>query len=86
MAKKRIPRNFEASLSELETLVEKLEGGELSLEESLQTFSRGVELTRACQQALAEAEQKVEILLEKNDQATIRTFADDDNAPPKDHE
>ncbi len=58
--------DFERSLAELEAIVEKLEQGELSLEESLQQFERGVQLTRACQTALKEAEQKVEILLRKS--------------------
>ena len=56
---------LEKSLAELETLVEKLEGGDLSLEETLKYFERGVKLTRECQATLKEAEQKVEILLNK---------------------
>lgn len=56
---------LEKSLEELETLVEQLESGDLSLEEALQHFERGVKLTRECQAALKEAEQKVEILLKK---------------------
>jgi len=55
--------DFEASLEELEALVERLEQGDLPLEEALRTFERGVSLTRQCQVALAEAQQKVEILL-----------------------
>ncbi|WP_297527982.1 exodeoxyribonuclease VII small subunit [Thiohalobacter sp.] len=62
MAKKRTPE-FEKALAELEALVERLEQGDLSLEESLKAFERGIQLTRTCQQALAEAEQKVEQLL-----------------------
>ena len=58
--------DFERSLAELEAIVDKLEHGELSLGESLKQFERGVQLTRACQSALKEAEQKVEILLRKN--------------------
>jgi exodeoxyribonuclease VII small subunit len=54
---------LEKSLAELEALVEQLEGGELSLEQALKEFERGVKLTRQCQQALQAAEQKVEILL-----------------------
>lgn len=54
---------LEQSLAELEALVEKLEGGDLSLEQALEEFERGVKLTRQCQNALKEAEQKVEILL-----------------------
>ena len=52
-------------MRDLEELVERLEHGDLPLEESLAAFERGVMLTRACQSALKEAEQKVEILLKK---------------------
>jgi len=69
---------FEKSLKELEALVAKMEQGNLSLEESLRDFERGVQLTRACQQALKEAEQKVEILLKKTGQDDIAPFASDD--------
>jgi exodeoxyribonuclease VII small subunit len=55
--------DFERSLAELEAIVDKLEQGDLSLDESLKHFERGVQLTRACQTALKDAEQKVEILL-----------------------
>ena len=58
--------DFEKALDELEGLVERMEQGESSLEESLKDFERGIELTRSCQAALAEAEQKVEILLQKD--------------------
>lgn len=64
--KKQQAPDFEASLEELETLVERMETGETSLEDSLKDFERGIELTRGCQTALAEAEQKVEILLKKD--------------------
>ncbi len=57
--------DFESSMKELEELVERLEQGELPLEESLAAFERGVMLTRSCQTALKDAEQKVEILLKK---------------------
>jgi len=55
---------FEAALAELETLVEKMETGELSLEESLSAFERGVKLTRHCQASLKAAELKVKVLTE----------------------
>jgi len=58
---------FEAALSELEQIVQRLEQGELSLEESLRQFERGVELTRGCQKALRQAEQKSRILAKKQD-------------------
>ncbi len=59
--------DFEQAMAELEAVVARLEQGEVPLEEALQAFERGVVLTRACQQALAAAEQKVEIMLERPD-------------------
>lgn len=56
-------QDFENSMRELEALVERLEQGDLPLEEALKQFERGVALTRACQTALKSAEQKVEILM-----------------------
>ena len=64
--------DFEKSLDELEKLVRDLEQGELSLEQSLTAFERGVRLTRECQQALKTAEQRVEQLLENSD-GTLET-------------
>ena len=66
---------LEKWLEELEALVVRLEGGELSLEQALEEFERGVKLTRLCQSALKEAEQKVEILLKKTDTADAVPFA-----------
>ena len=63
--------DFERSHSELESLVERLERGDLPLEEALQTFERGVELTRHCQTSLKAAQQKVEILLKRSGQSGI---------------
>jgi exodeoxyribonuclease VII small subunit len=67
--------NFEKALEELEQLVGKMEQGDLTLEQSLQEFERGVELTRHCQRALQEAEQRVEILLQKSGEATLSPFS-----------
>ena len=79
MAKKSAENpNFETSLKELEALVEKMEQGDLSLEASLSHFERGVQLSRACQQALKAAEQKVEILMKKSGQEEITTFDSED--------
>lgn len=64
-------------MEELEKLVEQMEQGDISLEESLKAFERGIKLTRTCQQALQEAEQKVQILLEKNGQQTLEPFTDE---------
>lgn len=62
---KKIPV-FEQSLSDLQALVERLESGDLSLEESLATFEQGISLTRECQSALQNAEQRINVLLEQN--------------------
>ncbi len=77
MTKKDDSFNFEASLNELEKLVDALENGDLSLEQSLQDFERGIHLTRACQSALTDAQQKVQILLEKDGQNTLVDYAAD---------
>jgi exodeoxyribonuclease VII small subunit len=58
--------DLEKSLAELEKIVERLEAGDLTLDDSLKQFERGVALTRQCQTALRSAEQKVEILLRKS--------------------
>ena len=62
-------------MRDLEALVERLEHGDLPLEESLAAFERGVTLTRSCQTALKEAEQKVEILLKKAGEPQVEEFA-----------
>ena len=80
MPKKQGDFNFEKALQELEGLVEKMETGNLSLEDSLKYFERGVALTRNCQQALAEAEQKVQILLAKNGKEQLQDFSADDSS------
>ena len=59
------PPDFEKSLQELEALVARLERGDLPLAESLALFEQGVSLTRACHGALAEAQQKVSVLLQQ---------------------
>ena len=78
---KKIPEqpDFEASLKELETLVETMEKGDLSLEDSLGHFERGVQLSRTCQQALKEAEQKVDILMKKSGQDDLAPFDSEDD-------
>ena len=75
MSKKKI--NFEESLAELESIVDSLEAGELSLEESLKSFEKGITLTRNCQTALSEAEQKVKVLTEKNGVISIEDLQKD---------
>ncbi len=70
------PIQFEAALSELEELVTRMESGELSLDESLQAFERGVTLARQCQEQLQVAEQKVRQLTEDGD---LQPFGDGDD-------
>ncbi len=66
--------DFEASLKELEGLVEALESGELSLADSLDRFKRGVELSRNCHQMLDQARQSVEILTRVDDEGSAQPF------------
>jgi exodeoxyribonuclease VII small subunit len=70
--------DFEKALAELEALVEKLESGELALDESLGDFKRGVELTRQCQAVLDRAQQTVEKLLNPEDDSITEPFDPDD--------
>ncbi len=72
--RKAKPPDFEQALSELEGVVERLEHGDLPLEDALKQFERGIELARACQESLKQAEQKVEILLKKTDDAEPQAF------------
>jgi exodeoxyribonuclease VII small subunit len=72
--------DFEEALAELESLVERLERGDLPLDEALKTFERGVELTRHCQSSLKAAQQKVEILLKRGGSAEVEPFTVPDDA------
>lgn len=69
--------SFESSLSELESIVARLESGELPLEEALNEFERGVQLARQSQKKLQQAEQRVQILLSDNDNAPLSPFIQD---------
>lgn len=80
MAKKSKTPDFEQALRELEGIVERMEKGDLSLDESLRQFERGVNLSRSCQQSLEAAEQKVQILLQKNAGAAPTDFEPDTDA------
>ncbi len=66
MAKAKKSVDFEEALDQLEELVEDMENGDLTLEESLKAFEQGIRLTRECQTALSQAEQKVQMLVEEN--------------------
>lgn len=71
---------FEDTLNQLEQLLDTMESGELSLDESLAAFEEGVKLTRSAQQALANAQQKVEVLMASEED----DFDSDDHEPLND--
>tara|TARA_B110000090_G_scaffold192613_1_gene226201 strand:- start:589 stop:849 length:261 start_codon:yes stop_codon:yes gene_type:complete len=76
MAKKKVENlSFEESLNELDSIVQSLEQGELSLESSMALFERGLNLSQVSQSKLQDAEQKIKILLKKNGQAELSDFA-----------
>ena len=68
---------FEQALAELETLVEQMEKGEMTLEDSLTKFEKGIALTRICQEQLKAAEQKVQMLVEKDHQFQLENLTPD---------
>ncbi|MGB0833947.1 MAG: exodeoxyribonuclease VII small subunit [Psychrobium sp.] len=79
MATKKIENmSFEASVEELETIVNQLEQGDLPLDKALAQFERGIGLARNGQQKLQGAQQKVDILMNNNGEATLNPF---DNTP-----
>ncbi len=70
--------DFETAMSELEALVERMEKGETKLDDALKDFEKGIALSRTCRQSLSDAEQKVQILLEQNEQAMPESFDNGD--------
>ncbi len=77
-AKKPENMAFEAALDELDSIVNELESGDIALEDALKKFERGIALARNSQQKLTQAEQRVEILLQADDEAPLTEF-DADN-------
>ncbi|HIG66726.1 MAG TPA: exodeoxyribonuclease VII small subunit [Porticoccaceae bacterium] len=72
--------DFEQQLESLEALVASLESGDLSLEDSLKSFEQGIKVARECQQALKNAEQKVELLTRQGDELVSAHYSlEDDN-------
>ena len=74
MVVKRKKLQFEAAVTELESLVNRLEQGDISLEESLKLYESGVLLARDCQDALQAAEQKVQMLVQQSGQSNLVDF------------
>lgn len=71
--------NLEKSLADLESLVDELESGDLPLEKAMKKFEEGIKLTRGCQSALKDAEQRVEILLKSTGgEESVEVFSSDD--------
>ncbi len=70
--------NLEKSLADLEDLVDELESGDLPLEKAMKKFEEGIKLTRGCQTALKEAEQRVEILLKSAGGEDLEEFEVED--------
>ena len=81
MARDSKSMDFEQALAELEGLVDRLERGDLPLDDALKAFERGVALTRHCQSSLQAAQQKVEILLKRNGQVQIEPFEESADEP-----
>jgi exodeoxyribonuclease VII small subunit len=79
MAAKKKTIDFEQSLTALETLVNRMEQGDMSLEDSLQAFETGIALTRECQTRLAAAEQQVTKLIEQQGEIKLEPFAEGDD-------
>ena len=69
--------SFESALEKLEKIVEVLESGGLSLEQSLKKFEEGMKLSRYCTKELEETEKKISLILEKADESIIETPLDD---------
>ncbi len=69
--------NYEGTLKELEAIIEKMGSGELSLEDALKNFEKGVHLAKQCQQALTEAEQKVKILVSQTGDFKTEPFIEE---------
>jgi exodeoxyribonuclease VII small subunit len=72
-------KDFEAAIAELETIVRKLEEGDLALETSLQLYERGVQLSRFCHAQLEQAERRIEILNERGELKPAPALADGDD-------
>ncbi|MEZ5523405.1 MAG: exodeoxyribonuclease VII small subunit [Pseudomonadales bacterium] len=75
MPKKKQSYDFEGALKSLEQLVEQMESGDLSLENALETFEQGIQLTRECQTMLNEAELKVQKLVDNNGSLESQPFS-----------
>jgi len=74
VSQKQNPPPLEDAIIEINTLIEQMEQGKLTLEQSLDKFERGVTLIKHCQKTLQEAEQKVQLLMQNNGQETLQPY------------
>jgi exodeoxyribonuclease VII small subunit len=72
--------NFEVALNDLSILIDQMEQGQLPLDKALENFERGIALVRQCQEALKNAEQKVQILMEKAGQPALAPYDTEDDS------
>ena len=88
MAKKELEKKkFEEALEDLEKVVERLESGELSLEDSLAAFEEGIGLVKFCNQKLTEVEKKIELLVkDKDGKLQLRAMDEEADEEPEDEE
>lgn len=87
MAARRTTNEFEKSFQQLEKIVQRLEGEELPLDESLQLFEEGIRLSRFCHQRLEEVEKKIELILaDAKGQPVIEAFEPDEDDDEIDEE
>ena len=77
METKKNHPDFEQAIAQLETIVARLEAGDLTLEQSLAQFERGVALVKDCRDALARAEERVQVLMEKDGRLALQDLAED---------
>ena len=78
MSETKTSVDFEKQLEQLESLVTALESGDLSLEDSMKSFEQGIKVARECQQALKDAEQRVEILTRQGDELVSTYYNSED--------
>jgi exodeoxyribonuclease VII small subunit len=77
--------DLEQSLAEITQLIEKMEQGELTLDQSLGHFERGITLVKHCQKILEDAEQKVQVLIQNNKQATLTDYDSEEGESDEDN-
>jgi exodeoxyribonuclease VII small subunit len=78
MTTRKRPKDFESAIERLEEITDKLEGGEVSLEESIKLYTEGLEIAVVCDKKLAEAEKKIKIIQEKSGSPVEQEFEEEE--------